>query len=58
MAKIIFVVLILMKPCVVAVYAIVDAVVVMALTNTTKRAWIGFRGIWPCLTPTASPAFV
>ena len=53
-----FVVIILMKSCVVAVYIIVDAVVLARTNYRTKRPWIGFRGIWPWLTPTASPAFV
>jgi hypothetical protein len=47
-----------MKSCVVAVYRLVDAVVVLARTNRTKCAWIGFSAIWPWLTPTASSAFV
>jgi hypothetical protein len=47
-----------MKSCVVTVYRIVDAVIVLVRTNRTKRAWTGFRGMWPWLTSTASPAFV
>ena len=35
-----------MKSCVVAVYKIVDAVVVLARTNRTKRAWIEFRAVF------------